>query len=264
MAIVLKELGKCTFSVELKEDFAAADRTISKGTYIVKKDRNHRKLLKLLENADSILSSLNHPSVPKTYGVHTGFCVTETFSGVKHLVLENSPGLDLFDSLTSRVIDPDDLVLLRDILKAVADTLAYIHSMGIIHRDIKLENIIYDPAGSISGPAIKIIDWDFADRIEKIDERIKGTDKYVSPELYEFHIGPENDVWAFGVCMYILFTERYPFNCRYEIEHSLYDKYRLKQDRIKALIENIFSHYKTRPTAAQVSNSLATLFTLDS
>lgn len=78
------------------------------------------------------------------------------------------------------------------------------HALSICHRDIKLDNLIYDP----DTQTVKIIDFGFA---VTSSERLRvpcGTPAYMAPELtlrLEYK-GDKTDMWAAGVVMYALLT----------------------------------------------------------
>ena len=77
--------------------------------------------------------------------------------------------------------------------------------MNIVHRDIKLENILIDQNG-----LIKIIDFGFAQSCAPFEKlkHICGTPEYMDPDLAarnHYH-AQACDVWAMGVCIYLLLT----------------------------------------------------------
>lgn len=83
---------------------------------------------------------------------------------------------------------------------------------GIVHRDIKDENILIDNQYNV-----KLIDFGSASFIPKEDEplftRFLGTLQYASPEIFrgESYRGPEAEIWALGCCLYIMLSGRVPF-----------------------------------------------------
>ena len=71
------------------------------------------------------------------------------------------------------------------IIKQVLDAVHYLHSMNICHRDLKLENIMFDKVG---GYDIKLIDFGFATKFSKDQDTlvvILGSPLYMAPELVE-------------------------------------------------------------------------------
>ena len=94
--------------------------------------------------------------------------------------------------------------------------LAFAHSKSICHRDMKPENIIYDPESG----QIKIIDFGFA-VISKEKLRIFcGTPSYMSPEIVgkRDYLGSAADVWACGAILFVLLVGQVPFKSNNEKE----------------------------------------------
>ena len=107
------------------------------------------------------------------------------------------------------------------IFKQVVDGIYYLHSKNIIHRDIKLENLLLD-----ENKTLKIIDFGFSICV-KNDQRINnfcGTPTYMAPEIVskKEYFGAPVDVWALGVLLYVLLCGTFPFKAQEEKE--LYKK----------------------------------------
>ena len=88
--------------------------------------------------------------------------------------------------------------------------LEYMHRKQVTHRDIKLENIIYDPKTQ----KLKLIDFGFCCLgNQSLQTLYCGTPSYMAPEIVSKtpYCGPPTDVWATGVLMFCLSTGRLPF-----------------------------------------------------
>lgn len=91
----------------------------------------------------------------------------------------------------------------------ICDGIGYCHSLRVVHRDIKLDNVLLDRHG-----CVKIIDFGFAVAIPQ-GQKLKifcGTPSYIAPEIisgqpYAF----PGDVWALGVLLYVMLAGRFPF-----------------------------------------------------
>ncbi|KAJ3234970.1 hypothetical protein HDU81_000989 [Chytriomyces hyalinus] len=123
---------------------------------------------------------------------------------------------DLFDYIERKPRMSEGVT--RLIFKQIADAIAYLHSRGFVHRDIKDENVIIDDSMKV-----KVIDFGAARSIPKTRTDyfwdFVGTLTYAPPECIPFsadvplepHRGPEQDVWSLGVLLFILLETRPPF-----------------------------------------------------
>jgi len=97
------------------------------------------------------------------------------------------------------------------IMKQILSALNYCHQHGIVHRDIKAENVLFN-SKNIEAP-IKIIDFGISIKFEK-DTKIKhkaGTILYIAPEILEGEYDEKCDIWACGVLLYLLISGEPPF-----------------------------------------------------
>ncbi|MGE5183934.1 MAG: protein kinase domain-containing protein [Acidobacteriota bacterium] len=105
-----------------------------------------------------------------------------------------------------------------DVLAQVADALEHIHHLGIIHGDVKLENLMLvpEPHGGFERArrhTVRLLDFGLAVRHGTRDHVVSGSPAYIAPERVEG--GPATiatDVYALGVLGYLLFTRTLPFD----------------------------------------------------
>jgi len=100
----------------------------------------------------------------------------------------------------------------QTIIKQVLSGLEYIHKNEIVHRDIKLENLLMTIKNNEI--IVKISDFGFAKRCHELnlDDEPCGTPLYVAPEVIKMEgYGPPIDIWSAGVLFYILFVGYAPF-----------------------------------------------------
>jgi len=145
-----------------------------------------------------ILSTISHPFVTNKFAsVTTGSNLI--------LIMEFCPGGDLFDQLYKhKSFTPDDTAIFTS---QVLLPLEYLHSLGIVHRDLKLENILVAQDG-----ALKLTDFGFAKYIKYRSWTLCGTPEYLAPELIlEKGHGKAVDYWAFGVLFFEMLNGHSPF-----------------------------------------------------
>ena len=120
--------------------------------------------------------------------------------------------------------------------------------MNIIHRDIKLDNILIDEKTKM----VKLIDFGFSVILNNNMTRLKifcGTPSYMSPEITRKHEydGKPVDVWALGVLLYVMITGTSPFKGTNEA------------DLFKKIQKG---HYRTTHDALMMSESVKKLISL--
>lgn len=101
--------------------------------------------------------------------------------------------------------------------RQIAEGLAAAHAQGLIHRDLKAENVLIAQAGQ---PAAKILDFGLVRDLDAEDSEpsltrtgaVLGTLRAVAPEQARGHeVGPRADLFSFGVLLYEMVTGRSPF-----------------------------------------------------
>lgn len=153
-----------------------------------------------------ILATLRHPNVVEYVG-HG-----EAEGGRPFLAMEWLDGHDLGTYLEKSSLSPEDAVTL---LRKVAEALGVAHSRGIVHRDIKPNNIFLRNGG-IDRPAL--LDFGIARRLRATRQITQtgvllGTPSYMSPEQIsgEQNVDPAADVFALGCVLYECLAGKPPF-----------------------------------------------------
>lgn len=95
----------------------------------------------------------------------------------------------------------------QTLLRELLDAVAHMHSHGISHRDLKLENLVFGRAGHIS--TVSIVDFGLAKaaRARERMEGVTGTLWYTAPEVLKgVPYSPVVDLWSLGVVGYLVLT----------------------------------------------------------
>ena len=157
------------------------------------------------EQEARVLATLIHPGLVR---------VTDYFSwqGNAYLVMDFVEGESLADRIAREGALPEGQVLAWT--GQLLDALGYCHAQGIIHRDIKPQNIIVTPDGRavlVDFGLVKL--WDPNDPRTKTVMRGAGTPEYAPPEQYDIgmtHTDPRSDIYSLGATMYQALTGRLP------------------------------------------------------
>lgn len=156
-------------------------------------------------------SRLSHPNNVAIYDFG------RTRGGVFYYAMELLDGQDL-----SRVVEregPQSVPRTLHILRQVADALTEAHDIGLVHRDVKPENIMLCTRGGVRD-FVKILDFGLVKDIASSDAlkitrdtAVAGTPLYMAPEaiLDPATVGAPADVYALGCVAYFLLTGRPPF-----------------------------------------------------
>jgi len=128
-------------------------------------------------NEIDIMRALDHENVIKLYEVH------ETEKSI-YLVLELIQGKSLQDVLKRSTFKEEyNEVKIVNMIRSILDALAYLASKGIMHRDLKPDNILIDKDGKV-----KIADFGLATFIDVPEYIFKkcGTPGYIAPEVFKY------------------------------------------------------------------------------
>jgi MAP/microtubule affinity-regulating kinase len=197
------------------------------------------------------LAKLKHPNIVR---------LLDSYENQTHIILalEYVDGISLSTYLKNRA----DRILpefeAKFLFKQIVSGIAYCHKLGVVHRDIKLDNIIVS-----NKKTVKILDFGFSNAVSAC-RKVKiycGTPAYMAPELlsHEEIEGEPTDVWALGVVLYAMLCGTLPFkgSCREELFDSIREgKYTIPSylsSKAAQLIAKMLSlNIRQRPTAANI------------
>lgn len=209
----IKMIGKGSFArvylvenKETKERFAV--KAFSK-EYLLSQPKGKASLINEIE----VMQQLDHPYVMKLEEVH------ESKNSI-YLVLELLEGGELLNYISSK-----QNLGYRDywkVMKCILEALAYMNNKGIMHRDLKPDNMILKTNDKLQNCTLKLVDFGLAtvhDIPEYLFKRC-GTPGFVAPEVINapsntnIHYSPKCDVFSAGIIFYVLLTEKSPFDGR--------------------------------------------------
>jgi len=167
-------------------------------------------LVQRFERERDILGSLTHPNIARLYDAGVAS------DGQPYLALEYVDGLSIAEYAKTQSLDARERVKL---LCQVMDAVQYAHANLVIHRDLKPSNVMV----TVDGKALlldfgiaKLLQEEASEAHETELTRIGGralTLQYAAPEqVLGLPIGIATDVWALGVLLYELMSEKRPFD----------------------------------------------------
>lgn len=147
-----------------------------------------------LQHEAKAVAKLNHPNIVQVYEVHDGFIVMQLIHGVT---------LDKLPTKNTKLV----VGMIRD----AADAVHAAHTQGVIHRDLKPGNLMWD------GQRVYLMDFGLAKQ-EKVKSALSttgmivGTPSFMSPEQAAgAKVGRASDIYSLGAALYTLLAGRAPF-----------------------------------------------------
>ena len=260
---VIKDLGQgslCKVKLVEKDNVKYALKIVNKKLLLKKKkfiqDENGKMVLTTpiegILKEIQILKKVNHRNLVKLYEI-----INNKKKGKLYLVLEYCEHGDLMEynemenkfTVNKNIFqkylkdkenhtDIDKLYYsetqIRKFIRQIIRAINYLHRFGIIHKDIKPNNILLDKNNEC-----KIIDFNFSAILEKhwvdnIGKKVDCNDYFRPPEICDLNNENEDvnknykgmpvDIWAIGVTAYILSYKKFPFYSETDDLFELYDK----------------------------------------
>ncbi|XP_033879895.2 caM kinase-like vesicle-associated protein [Acipenser ruthenus] len=196
------DLGQIVKTEEFCEIFRAKDKaTLKMSTCKKFLKKDGRKVRKAAKNEIVILKMVKHPNILQ---------LVDVFETRKEyfIFLELATGREVFDWILDQgyYSERDTSNVIRQVMEAVA----YLHSLHIVHRNLKLENLVY--YNRLKNSKIVISDFHLAKLTNGLIKDPCGTPEYLAPEVVaRQRYGRPVDCWAIGVIMYILLSGNPPF-----------------------------------------------------
>ncbi|KAJ6240256.1 map/microtubule affinity-regulating kinase [Anaeramoeba flamelloides] len=188
--------GKVKLAKHIPTNEIVAMKIINKQKqFLTEKTKTH--LFREME----ILRQLNHPNLIEVYEI---FEDAENW----YIIMEYIEGGELLDFLSQKKRLKESLT--RKFFAQIVSGISYCHSKNIVHRDLKLENLLLT-----KDHQIKIIDFGLSN-FSKRDELLNtfcGSASYAAPEVLQGkeYDGLKSDVWSLAVLLYALLVGKFPF-----------------------------------------------------
>lgn len=246
----LKQIGKGAFGY-VKMAFRHTDRMLVITKFILKEKLTPQFMIVTDDKREIpmevyLLTTVQHPNIVTVLDVY------ENDKFFQLVMEKHGSGMDLFEFIDRRPAMDEQLgcFIFRQIVNAVH----YLHSLNILHRDIKDENIIIDQFFHV-----KLIDFGSATFMEegKQFSTFYGTTEYCSPEVLagNKYAGPELEIWSLGVTLFVLIFFENPF---LDIEETLRAELNMPHSVSPALEAVLYSmldkNPKTRCTMSELMN----------
>jgi len=229
--------------------------------------------LRRFEREAKAVAALDHPHVARVYRL--GRLADETPYVVMHLV----KGCTMQHRLMTEGMLPPELAI--PVLKDVVSALLAAHAIGIVHRDVRPENILWDEGNDRA----LLVDFGIsalfpahggAARLRDNAEPLIGDAKYLSPEqIRDDFVTVQADIYGFGVFAYELLTGQGPYEARTDAElieahlHGAPKDLRKARNDVEPNIANVLRQCldkdpKQRPSASDISRALEGVWQLPS
>ncbi len=180
------------------------------------------KSIEWFQTEAQLTSRLSSPNTVKLYDYGV------TPQGVFYIVMEYIDGITLERLVHSFGVPPESRVI--QVLSQVCLSLTEAHQLGLLHRDIKPDNIMLTRCGGVAD-FVKVVDFGLAESVHMraqsgpMKDIIRGTPYYMSPETIQCQteIDARSDLYSLGAVGYFLLSGRPPFTgnnlCEVLIDH---------------------------------------------
>ncbi|KAF9160633.1 serine/threonine protein kinase, partial [Mortierella sp. AD011] len=167
-------------------------------------DESERSYVKKVTSEYCLGSTFHHPNIIETLDI-----VKE--SGTYYEVMEFAK-YELFTAVMSGLMGREEIACC---FKGIVDGVAYLHGLGVAHRDLKLDNCVMNERG-----IIKIIDFGCSmvfrppfDKKIQMAKGISGSDPYIAPEVFtsEQYDPRSADIWSMGIIFLCMTLRRFPW-----------------------------------------------------
>ncbi|MEW6060654.1 MAG: protein kinase [Bacteroidota bacterium] len=208
---ILEKLGEGGMGIVYKAQDTKLDRFVALKFLPSHISQSEQEKSRFIQEAKSA-SALNHPNVCTIYGI-------DEYEGQQFIEMEFVDGMTLREKIYGKDLSYPYQLPIKQVIEygiQIGEALQEAHSKGIIHRDIKSENIMAN-----SKNQIKVMDFGLAKlkgslKLTRTSSTI-GTLAYMSPEqIRGLDADARSDIFSFGVVLFEMVTAKMPFRGEHE------------------------------------------------
>jgi serine/threonine protein kinase/tetratricopeptide (TPR) repeat protein len=213
---IIEEVGRGGMAVVYKALQTDLKREVALKVMPANITLNYRFVERFLSEGQAV-AKLSHPNIVNIYEMSSE-------NGVYYIAMEYINGTNLYQHLNE---NKPKLVDVLEIVSKLADALAYAHNQKIIHRDLKLNNVIMkDPLTPV------LIDFGLAKALEESDSgggitrtgEIMGSPAYMAPErLMGKEVDHRSDICSLGIMLYEMLTFKNPYLDQRNLHQTTYN-----------------------------------------
>ncbi len=202
---IAEKLGEGGMGVVYKAEDTQLRRTVAL-KFLPRETLDEEEVKARLLREAQAAASLDHPNICHVYGIHEE-------DGETFIAMAFIDGPSLAEKIKERPLPLEEAL---SIAAQIAEGLHEAHEHGVVHRDIKPQNILLTAKGQV-----KILDFGLAaltgrSKLTKTGTTM-GTPAYMAPEQLEGrNVDRRADVWALGCVLYEMLTQKSPFEADYE------------------------------------------------
>lgn len=207
---ILEEIARGGMGVVYKANQIRLNRTVALKMILKGQFASKAEVARFYTEAKAI-AALEHPAIISIYDVD---CLDDNHFYTMNFV----EGKSLTKQFKNKTVNEKEAIR---IVHEIATAIAYAHSKGVIHRDLKLDNVLIDDNDDIHIIDFGLCKSHHAGDGDTVSGQLLGTPIYMSPEQARGSrrdVGVATDIYAMGMILYRLGTGRFPFESQ-----SIYD-----------------------------------------
>ncbi|MFC2084963.1 protein kinase [Bacteroidota bacterium] len=202
---IIEKLGEGGMGVVYKAEDTKLKRKVAL-KFLSQEFTQNKDAVERFQREAQATAALNHPNIVTIYEINE-------FEDQTYIAMEYVEGLTLKERITRHPLPITNTI---DIATQICEGLKKAHDAGIVHRDIKPQNILIDRDNKV-----KLLDFGLA-KLKGVSHLTResstlGTISYMSPEQIQcLEVDHRTDIWSLGVVIYEMATGQLPFTGEYE------------------------------------------------